>query len=307
MQMKEICEITGLTDRAVRLYIENGLLSPAIESNYAGRRSIRFTEEDAEILSAIAALRRAEFSLSDIREMQTDPARIPAIIEAHRQNLRESVETKMRTLQRLEDMDSAALLQYTDVAALLSETVAPESIPKEDSGMRLKDLHTLIRRRIPSVIGFALLLIGTVMFAPLAFKATFAEPLILVGGGYRLNYTFTADAFTQNWLLLLLPFLLLGAAVLLFFHILYGKRGLILAAGGLCVLCLLCMLFLPETMRTNLYLYEFLRCRYSFLMPLLPGNLAVEESFTTSLKLIAPIGALICSVIGYVTHRKDAE
>ncbi len=307
MQMKEICEITGLTDRAVRLYIENGLLSPAIESNYAGRRSIRFTEEDVEILSSIAALRRAEFSLSDIREMQTDPARIPAIIEAHRQNLRESVETKMRTLQRLEDMDSAALLQYTDVAALLSETVAPESIPKEDSGMRLKDLHTLIRRRIPSVIGFALLLIGTVLFAPLPYKAAFADPLILVGGGYKLNYAFTAEAFTQNWLLLLLPLLLVGGVILLFLHILSGKRGLILSAGILCVLCLFGMLLLPEAMRQELYFYEFLACRYSFLMPLLPGNMAVEEWFTTSLKYIPPIGALLCCVIGYLTHRREQE
>ena len=65
----------------------------------------------------------------------------------------------------------------------------------------------LIRRRIPSVIGFALLLIGTVLFASLPYKAAFADPLILVGGGYKLNYAFTAEAFTQNWLLLLLPLL----------------------------------------------------------------------------------------------------
>ena len=307
MQMKEICEKTGLTDRAVRLYIENGLLSPAMESNYAGRRSIRFSEEDAEILSAIAALRRAEFSLSAIREMQTDPARIPAIIAEHRQNLQESADAKLRTLRRLEEVDTAAPLQYTDIAALLSETVAPESIPKEDSGMRLKDLHTLIRRRIPSVIGFALLLIGTVLFAPLPSKATFADPLILVGGGYKLNYAFTAEAFSANWLLLLLPLLLIGGVILLFLHIFSGKRGLLLSAGILCVLCLLGMICLPEAMRQELYLYEFLACRYSFLMPLLPGNMAVEEWFTTSLKYIPPLGALICCAIGCLTHRREQE
>ncbi len=307
MQMKEICEKTGLTDRAVRLYIENGLLSPAVESNYAGRRSIRFTEEDVEILSAIAALRRAEFSLSAIREMQTDPARIPAIIAEHRQNLQESVDSKLRTLRRLEDLDPTVPLQYTDVANLLCETVAPESIPKEDSSMRLKDLHTLIRRRVPSVIGFALLLIGTVLFAPLPFKAAFAEPLILVGGGYELHYKISTEALLANWLLLLLPLFLIGGVILLFLHIFSGKRGLILSAGILCVLCLIGMVCLPETMRQELYFYEFLACRYSFLMPLLPGNMAVEEWFTTSLKYIPPIGALICCVIGYLTHRKEQE
>ena len=171
--------------------------------------------------------------------------------------------------------------------------------------MRLKDLHTLIRRRIPSVIGFALLLIGTVLFAPLPYNAAFADPLILAGGGYKLNYAFTAEAFSANWLLLLLPLLLIGGVILLFLHILSGKRWMLFSAGILCVLCLLGMICLPEAMRQELYLYEFLACQYSFLMPLLPGNLAVEEWFTTSLKYIPPLGALICCAIGYAGHRRE--
>ena len=50
MRMKEICERTGLTDRAVRLYIENGLLFPEKTASYSGRESIRFSEEDAVVL-----------------------------------------------------------------------------------------------------------------------------------------------------------------------------------------------------------------------------------------------------------------
>jgi rod shape-determining protein MreB len=68
--MKEVCDKTGLTDRAVRLYIENGLLSPNQESSYSGRKSISFSAEDVEILQNIAVLRKAEFSLADIRDMQ---------------------------------------------------------------------------------------------------------------------------------------------------------------------------------------------------------------------------------------------
>ncbi len=66
MRMKDVLARTGLTDRAVRLYIENGLLSPRQESNYAGRKSIEFSEEDVETLEVIATLRKSGFSLSPI-------------------------------------------------------------------------------------------------------------------------------------------------------------------------------------------------------------------------------------------------
>ncbi len=307
MQMKEICERTGLTDRAVRLYIESGLLSPAIESNYAGRRTIRFTEQDADILAAIAALRQAEFSIADIREMQMQPDRIPAIVGEHRRNLQESADAKLRTLKRLEELDCTSSLQYTDVAAHLTQandSASIPSIPKEDSLMRLKDLQSLIRHRIPSVIGFALFLIGAIMLLPLTVKAAFAEPLILVGGGYRLEYAFTGEAFMKNLLLFLMPVLLLLGAVLLFLHILHGKRPLVIAAGIVCVLTLLIMILLPEELRQNLYLYEFLRCRYSILWSVLPGTSAFTDAVITSLKLIAPIGSLICCAAGWFSQRK---
>ncbi len=304
MQMKEICEKTGLTDRAVRLYIENGLLSPAIESNYAGRRSIRFSEEDVEILTAIASLRKAEFSLSDILQMQSDPEQIPAVIAEHRRRLQEDVEKKQRTLRMLEELDCTAPMRYTDVASHLCTANAPDSIPKEDSLMRLKDLQSLIRRRIPSIIGFALLLIGTLSLIPLVFKAAFAEPLILVGGGYRLEYAFTGEAFMQNLLLFLLPLYLLAAAVLLFLHILHGKRPFLLSAGILCVLFAIGAILLPEQLREGLYRYEFLFCRHSILWSLLPGTSAFTDVVIQSLKYIAPIGALICCAAGWFNQQK---
>lgn len=38
MKIKEVCEKTGLTDRAIRYYIENGLVFPDKNENYAGHR-----------------------------------------------------------------------------------------------------------------------------------------------------------------------------------------------------------------------------------------------------------------------------
>ena len=85
MRMKEVCGRTGLTDRAVRLYMDSGLITPDAESSYTGRKSIRFSESDVEILEAVATLRKADFSIADIRAMQSEPEKVEEILEAHKQ------------------------------------------------------------------------------------------------------------------------------------------------------------------------------------------------------------------------------
>lgn len=42
MKIKAVCEETGLTDRAVRYYIDEGLIRPEFTENYIGRRSYDF-------------------------------------------------------------------------------------------------------------------------------------------------------------------------------------------------------------------------------------------------------------------------
>ena len=49
MKMKDVISQTDLTDRAVRLYIENGLVTPDLGETNAGRRSLDFSEGDIEI------------------------------------------------------------------------------------------------------------------------------------------------------------------------------------------------------------------------------------------------------------------
>ena len=80
MKIKAVCEHTGLSDRAVRLYIDSGLLSPDKTENYAGRRSFDFSQEDLSRLNRIAALRAAGFSIAQIKDVQSDPQSIPQIV-----------------------------------------------------------------------------------------------------------------------------------------------------------------------------------------------------------------------------------
>ena len=62
MKMKEICERSGLTERAVRLYCERGLVHPEKYSE-RGREYLVFSDHNLRELAIISELRRADFSL----------------------------------------------------------------------------------------------------------------------------------------------------------------------------------------------------------------------------------------------------
>lgn len=69
MKIKDVCKLTGLTDRAIRHYIDMGLLEPECHENYAGRKSFEFSEEDIIILKKIVIYRRAGISIPDIQDI----------------------------------------------------------------------------------------------------------------------------------------------------------------------------------------------------------------------------------------------
>ena len=114
MKMREVCSRTGLTDRTVRYWTEQGLLSPRREEQN-GRLYFQFTEEDVAALEKIALLRQAGFSIGQIGDMQRDPAAIaPAVGE-----LRQVLEK-----QRAEAEEAAQVLvsaaDCPDLEALVS-------------------------------------------------------------------------------------------------------------------------------------------------------------------------------------------
>lgn len=81
MKMKEVTEKTNLTERAVRLYIENGLISPGVNESYSGRRNIDFSQDDVEALRRISVLRKAGFTILQIIQMQEQPEKCKEILE----------------------------------------------------------------------------------------------------------------------------------------------------------------------------------------------------------------------------------
>ena len=138
MKIKTVCERTGLSDRAIRLYIENGLLAPDKTENYTGRRSFDFSDDDVTRLDQIAVLRASGFSIAQIREVQENPERIPAIVA----EVTEKQETELRKSEKVLSSLSALseeIGSFEELADRLTDETIPET-PPEDSRMRLRYL-----------------------------------------------------------------------------------------------------------------------------------------------------------------------
>ncbi len=84
MTRKEVCTATGLSIKTLRLYEEKGLITP--ERQYRNGREYRvYTPELVAQLRQIATLRRALFTMDEIKTMQQNPDTIPGIFEDYRQ------------------------------------------------------------------------------------------------------------------------------------------------------------------------------------------------------------------------------
>ncbi len=112
MTRKEVCTATGLSIKTLRLYEEKGLIAP--ERQYRNGREYRvYTPELVAQLQQIATLRRALFTMDEIKSMQQNPDTIPGIFEDYRQWLA-AQETQFRALRQAAGQVNAQLLHSVD-------------------------------------------------------------------------------------------------------------------------------------------------------------------------------------------------
>lgn len=115
VKMKEICEKTGLTERAVRLYCERGLIKPESYTQN-DREYLVFGERDERALRCIAILRSADFSLEEIQTMQNEPFLIEKTVREHTAKLMKESAEKLELCGRLQALDPAKLRDIVDLA-----------------------------------------------------------------------------------------------------------------------------------------------------------------------------------------------
>ena len=150
MKIKSVSQQTGLTDRAIRFYIEEGLLSPAYTENYMGRRSFTFTQSDVESLRDIAVLRKFGFTVEEIREMTAQPESISRALSALKARKEKTLSDEQELLSVLVQFETN---EFSDVHALvevLSKPVESHALPNGDKD----DLRSRVRRFLRSAVIF---------------------------------------------------------------------------------------------------------------------------------------------------------
>ena len=143
MKIKTVCEQTGLTDRAVRYYIEEEILHPSFTENYLGRKTYDFSDEDVQMLKDIAVLRKFGFSVAQIKEMQTCPEHTYSIAQDLKNEKKEIINTQQELLTSLEQLNSHEAYTLEKLAFVLENPTKDKVIPKEDSRFRI--LKTTVR------------------------------------------------------------------------------------------------------------------------------------------------------------------
>ena len=174
MKIKQVCELTGLTDRAIRYYIDEGLVSPSYTENYMGRRAYDFNEADVAALNHVATLRKFGFTVEEIRRILTDPQESVGIVAEVRARKEETVRQEGENLDALSRLEEARAYTVAELAEKLAEPVREVEVPKEDR------TNSWVKATERFLMGLAMLFVAV---APVSF-------LIggLMGGIYTYRY-----------------------------------------------------------------------------------------------------------------------
>ena len=132
MKIKEVIAATGLTDRAIRLYIENGLVTPENQKSYTGRNHYNFTQEDIACLEQIAMLRKADFSLQQIKTLQQGGEAARLVLLEYLSAKQESVIMGQRIIDALKDGSAQESVTMESVCAKIKESIENTPLPEAD-------------------------------------------------------------------------------------------------------------------------------------------------------------------------------
>lgn len=149
-KIKEVCQMTGLTDRAIRLYVEQGLVEPEI-SEGIHNKAYFFCDENVERLKDIATLRNAGFSLADIKLMIEDPINISSLVE-EKEALLEVEINRMKAVQ--ETLNRLTIQEHNDVTKL-ADAIEPRSTYAKETP---RDKMSRWKKALIWVIVFAVIL-----------------------------------------------------------------------------------------------------------------------------------------------------
>lgn len=231
MKIKEVVTVTGLTDRTIRYYIEEGLISPDYTENYFGRKSFSFSENETELLLDIASLRTYGFTVSEIRDLLNSPESSEKTLEAVKARTAREVKRGAELLAKIDSLCDGKSHTLAEIAEALR---THEQAPLKEEKFGAKELLRL------SLAGAGHVLVFAVAVLPMALSIVLCF-ISLLGTGYRYP-TFNKAACA----VLLICFLLYTSVFVL------PKFKKSAAKITRCVLVILCILAIPFNILASL-------------------------------------------------------
>lgn len=168
MKIKTVCEITGLTSRTVRVYIDEKLINPTFTENYLGRRNFDFSDDDITALKNIAILRKFDFSIDEIRDMINNSEKSIAIIQDVKDRTEKQVlegQERLDALSRIEANRAYSVAELAENLSGVSPKLPPQSEPFQI------DATTVLKSIIKAAVAFI------AVWSPFAF----CLPGLLIG------------------------------------------------------------------------------------------------------------------------------
>ena len=162
MKIKQVIKETGLTDRAIRLYIENDLVKPECDENYNGRKSIDFSENDVENLKNIALLRKADFSIQEIKYLQMGGETAQNTIKEYINRTNEKIQFSSEIIEKIGTLADEENITIEIICERLSSNLANEKVPAEDMELSWEEVEEKRKFIIISVIGMVLAVIAQI-------------------------------------------------------------------------------------------------------------------------------------------------
>lgn len=148
MKIKEVCELTRLTDRTIRFYVEENLIDPNFTENYLGRKSFSFSEDDVQRLKDIAVLRKFGYSVSEIREMVLNPKEIHAITNALKQRKNEALEQEKILSESLQKADIKNIANVSQLVECLSRFDSTANVVVEEQRSSLSKSKLFFKKAL---------------------------------------------------------------------------------------------------------------------------------------------------------------
>lgn len=131
MKIKEVSNITGLTQKTIRFYESAGLIEPETET-CNGRVFRTYSQADIESLKEIAVLRKARFSIEEIKQMQAGSDELQTIFSDYYQRMQQEKQELEKLVSVLDSVSNHKFATKTELVQEI-QTVAEEmSLPRMD-------------------------------------------------------------------------------------------------------------------------------------------------------------------------------